>query len=314
MNKNVVGIDVGKYGLDVYISKTNKSLKVDNTLKAIDSLISKLKRFKSVKLIFEPTGGYEMLLAQKLKENDLRFSIVPPKRVRAFAQSIGISAKTDKLDAKVLAKFGEQMDPKDTEFKEEEHLKLTETSKRRCQVLENIGAEKKRLEILMNESIREKVNSHIDFLEDELNELEDEIDELITNNDEWKQKSDLLNTVPGVGKVVTQTLISDLPELGNLSNSEISSLVGVAPMNRDSGTQRGYRRTIGGRTRVRKVLYMSILSAIRFNPKIKTFYQRLKGNGKKSKVAMVAAMRKFLTLINTMMKNQMNWDEFMQNA
>lgn len=312
--ENIVGIDVGKYSLDIYITKTKKSFKVDNTLKAIGQLITKLKKLKSVKLIFEPTGGYEMLLAQNLKEYQLRFAIVPPKRVREFAKSAGVSAKTDKLDAKILALFGEKMNPEDTDFKEEKHLMLTETSRRRCQVIESIGAEKKRLETLLNESIREKINDHIDFLEDELTELEEEIDQLIAGNEEWKQRAELLNTIPGVGKVVTQTLISDLPELGKLSNAEISSLVGVAPINRDSGTQRGYRKTIGGRARVRKVLYMSILSAIRFNPKIKIFYQRLKSNGKKSKVAMVAAMRKFLTLINTMMKNQMNWDEFMQNA
>jgi len=310
----MIGIDVGKYGLDVYISKTNSSLKFNNTIEGITKLIKRLKKFKCIKLIFEPTGGYELLLARLLKQGKLRFSMVAPKKIRTFAQASGISAKTDKLDAKVLAKFGEKMNPDDTVFKEDHHLKLTETSKRRCQVLENIIAEKKRLEVLMDESLRTRINNHIDYLGIELNELEDEIEALIESNKDWKKKSELLNSVPGIGKVVAQTIISDLPELGSLSNAEISSLVGVAPMNKDSGTQRGYRRTIGGRERVRKVLYMSILSAIRFNPRIKDFYQRLKANGKKSKVAMVAAMRKLLTLINTMIKNKMNWDEFQENA
>jgi len=311
---NNIGIDVGKYGLDVFISSNGKSLNFDNTIVGIKSLINRLKRFRDIKIIFEPTGGYELLLARFLKQEQLRFSIVSPKKIRTFAQALGISAKTDKLDARVLAKFGEKMNPDDTNFKDDNHLKLTETSKRRCQVLENIGAEKKRLEVLIDESIRNRINSHIDFLKIELNELEDEIENLIINNEAWKKKSELLNSVPGIGKVVAQTLISDLEELGSLSNAEISSLVGVAPINRDSGTHRGYRRTIGGRSRVRKVLYMSILSAKRFNPRVKEFYQRLKANGKKSKVAMVAAMRKFLTLINTMVKNQMTWQEFQENA
>jgi len=310
---NNIGIDVGKYGLDVFISSTGKSLKFENTIKGIKNLISRLKRFKCIKLIFEPTGGYELLLAKLLKQEKLRFSIVAPKKIRTFAQALGISAKTDKLDAKVLAKFGEKMNPDDTNFKEDDHLKLTETSKRRCQVLENIGAEKKRLETLMDESLRTRILNHIDYLQIEINELEDEIENLIASNKDWKQRAKLLNSVPGIGTVVTQTLISDLQELGSLSNAEISCLVGVAPMNKDSGTHRGYRRTIGGRARVRKVLYMSILSAIRFNPRIKEFYQRLKANGKKSKVAMVAAMRKLLTLINTMLKHQMDWDEFQKN-
>lgn len=203
------------------------------------------------------------------------------------------------------------MNPDDTVFKKDHHLTLTETSKRRCQVLGNIVAEKKRLDVLMDESIRKRINNHLDYLE---KELEDEIEIMIENNENWKQKSKLLNSVPGIGKVVTQTLISDLEELGSLSNAEISSLVGVAPMNKDSGTHRGYRRTIGGRARVRKVLYMAMLSAIRFNPRVKVFYQRLKANGKKSKVALVASMRKFLTLINTMIKNGMTWDQFQQKS
>jgi transposase len=309
---NHVGIDVGKYGLDVFISSTEKSLKFENTIQGIESLIGRLKRFKNTKIIFEPTGGYELLLARLLKQEDIRFSIIAPKKIRTFAQASGISAKTDKLDAKVLAKFGEKMNPDDTVFKEDHHLTLTETSKRRCQVLENIIAEKKRLDVLMDESIRTRINNHLDYLEKELDELEDEIEIMIESNKDWKQKSKLLNSVPGIGKVVTQTLISDLEELGSLSNAEISSLVGVAPMNKDSGTKRGYRKTIGGRKRVRKVLYMAMLSAIRYNPRVKVFYQRLKANGKKSKVALVAAMRKFLTLINTMVKNGQTWDEFQQ--
>lgn len=311
---DIVGIDVGKSSLDIYLMSSNRSMKVENSIKDIKKLISRLCKFKELQVIFEPTGGYEMVLAKLLNEAGIKFSMVPPQKVRTFAMASGVSAKTDKLDAQVLARFGELMKPELTKFKNTEHLRLTETSRRRCQVLEAIAAEKKRLEILLEEPIRRKVKRHIDFLTEELEELEQEIDDLISENDEWKERAKLLTTVPGIGKVVTQTFISDLPELGSLANAEISSLVGVAPMNKDSGSQRGYRKTKGGRKRVRKVLYMSILSAIRFNPRIKEFYQRLKANGKKSKVALVAAMRKFLTLLNTMIKNGQTWDEFMAAA
>jgi len=314
MNEITIGIDVGKHSLEVFITKAKKELKIPNTVKGIEALITRLKKYKSVKLIFEPTGGYELLLAKLLKQAGMRFSLVAPNRIRTFARALGISAKTDRLDAKVLARFGEMMDPKDTDFKGDQHLKLAEISRRRCQVLENIGAEQRRLEVLLDCSLRERIQRHIDYLNAELEELERELEDLINSNEDWKQRSHLLNTVPGVGVVVTQTLISDLPELGSLSNAEISSLVGVAPMNKDSGTHSGYRRTIGGRKRVRKVLYMATLSAIQHNPRVKEFYQRLKTNGKKSKVAIVAAMRKFLTLINTMVKTQKNWDEFLANA
>jgi transposase len=300
--KDYIGVDVSKAKLDIAIGSTGEYWRENNDAIGIQHIVERLKAIPSSLTIIESTGGLETALITELFANEISFSLVHPARVRNFARSIGLLAKTDKLDAILLARFGEAVKPPATLLPGEAEQKINANMVRRRQLLDMLVAEKNHL-CSTCLSLRSKVEEHIAWLENEVEEVNSEIDELIQNLPRLKEKAAILRTAKGVGPVLSAKLISALPELGQLDRKKIAALVGVAPFNRDSGPHRGKRRIKGGRIDVRGVLYMSIVAAIRYNPAISTFYQRLLAAGKLKKVAMVACMRKLLTILNAMVRD-----------
>jgi transposase len=256
----------------------------------------------------EATGGMEIPLTSALATAGLPVVVVNPRQVRDFAKASGHLAKTDALDAQVLAQFAEMMRPQPRPLPDAEARALTALLTRRRQLVEMLTAEKNRL-LSAPSPIRTRLRTHITWLERELQSTNTTLAEAIRQSPVWREKDELLRSVPGVGPVVTSTLLANLPELGTLTHKQIAALVGVAPLNRDSGTLRGRRTVWGGRAQVRAVLYMGAIVAARFNPVIRVFYQRLQRAGKAKKVALTACMRKLLTILNAMLKHRMPWRE-----
>jgi transposase len=254
-------------------------------------------------IVVEATGGYQRAVVDALFHAGLSVAVVNPARVRQFARADGLLAKTDKLDAQVLAKFGKKMQPKRYEGKSETEKELSALLVRRKQVEEMLKAEQNRLRTI-SPALRGSVERIIAILKDEKKSLDEQIQQFLNEQKAWQEQSEILSSAPGVGMVTTATLLADLPELGKMDRKKIAALVGVAPMNYDSGKKRGYRKTKGGRTNVRSVLYMSTLVATRYNPVIQSQYQQLLKRGKEKKVALTACMRKFLTILNAMMPDQ----------
>jgi transposase len=258
-------------------------------------------------IVIEATGGYENALVAALGTAGLLVVVVNPRQVRDFAKAMGLLAKTDRIDASVLALFGERIRPELRELPSGESLELEGLLSRRRQILEMLGAERNRLEHARG-AVKKDLQSHIGYLEKRLKKVDEELGERIKTSPLWRAKEELLRSAPGVGPVVSRTLIGELPELGRLSDKKIASLVGVAPFPRDSGTLRGQRVIWGGRASVRAALYMAAVVGIRRNPTLKRFYERLKAAGKPSKVALVACMRKLLCILNSMMRHNKPWD------
>jgi transposase len=257
-------------------------------------------------VIVEATGGLERVLVGELLAAALPVSVVNPKRVRDFARAAGQLAKTDRLDAQVLAHFGQTFNPPVLAAQTAEAEQLADLVGRRQQLVEMMTAEKNRLETSRG-AMRQRVQSHIDWLAEEIEAINRAIEALLDSNPQWQETVNLLQTAPGVGPVTTQTLVAELPELGRLNRHQIAALVGVAPLNQDSGLKRGRRRVFGGRAAIRRVLYMAALTASRWNPVIRPFYQRLLAAGKKKKVALTACMRKLLVMLNAMVRDQKPW-------
>lgn len=301
-----VGIDVSKSWLDVAVHEQEGVLRTSNDDPGIASLVKRLKKWKPTLIILEPTGGFEMLVVAELTHAGLPVVIINAKRVRDFARATGRLAKTDKLDAKVLAHFAAAVRPPLRNLRSEEAEQLTALLTRRKQVLEMITVEKNRL-VTVRTKMRSDIQAHLQWLSKNLKELDKEIEEFVENSPVWKEKDALLQTVPGVGRVTSATLLGMLPELGQLNRQEIAALVGVAPMNKDSGKKHGKRRVFGGRADVRSVLYMASLAAKKFNPVIRKFYERLLKHGKEKKVALTACMRKLLVILNSMMHTNRPW-------
>jgi transposase len=304
--KVYVGIDVSKAKLDVAVEPQERFWQADNNRAGIASLIKRLGRLKPTLIVAEATGGYEANLVEALCSANLPVARVNPGRVRKFAQGMNWLAKTDKIDARLLARFGEKANPRLTRLPSEQEKHLAALVKRRKQVLDMLVAEQNRLENA-NPDVLVYIQDSLSMLQSQLDELEDAIQSLINQNPELKHKQDLLTTVPGVGKVTASTLTAQLPELGSCDRKQIAALVGVAPFSHDSGKIRGRRFIRGGRPPIRCVLYMSALSAIRFNPVIRAFYNHLISSGKPFKLALVACMRKLLTILNAMIRNQQAW-------
>lgn len=300
--KEYVGIDVSKAKLDIAIGSSGEYWRENNDGLGIQHIVERLKELHSSLSIVESTGGLETALITELFTNEIPFALVHPGRVRNFARSIGLLAKTDKLDALLLARFGEAVKPSVTLLPGEAEQKMNANMVRRRQLLDMLVAEKNHL-CSTCLSLRLKVEEHMVWLEREIEELNQEIDSQIQNLPRLKEKEIILRSAKGVGPVLCAKLISALPELGQLDRKKIAALVGVAPFNRDSGPHRGKRRIRGGRIDVRGVLYMSIVAAVRYNPVIKSFYQHLLSEGKLKKVAMVACMRKLLTILNAMVRD-----------
>ena len=297
-----VGIDVSKARLDV-AELEGGVWQVDNTPDGIAILVKQMAEMQPELIVVEATGGYQRSVVDALFHAGLSVAVVNPARVRQFARACGLLAKTDKLDARVLAVFGQRVQPKRYEGKSEAEKQLSALLVRRKQLEEMLKAEQNRLRTV-SPVLRGSVERIIAILKEEKKRLEEQIEQFLNEQKAWQEQREILVSAPGVGMVTTATLLADLPELGKMDRKKIAALVGVAPMNYDSGRKRGYRKTKGGRGDVRSILYMSTLVATRHNPLIRAQYQQLLKRGKLKKVALTACMRKFLTILNAMVRDQ----------
>lgn len=308
-----VGIDVSKDHLDVAVRPTGEAWQVSYESQGISDLVESLRELAPHLVVLEATGGMELAVAGELAAANLPVVVANPRHVRDFARAAGKLAKTDSLDAQVLAHFAEALRPEPRALPDAGTQELGALVARRRQLVEMITAEKNRVRTATRR-IRPKVQQHIRWLEENLKDLDQELGDFICSSPMWKDKEQLLRSTPGVGPVLSMTLLSDLPELGNLNRGEIAALVGVAPFNRDSGTLRGKRTVWGGRSQVRAALYMAALVATRYNPILRDFYQRLCAAGKPKKVALTACMRKLLTILNVMVRDHRHWNPIIQNS
>lgn len=306
MDKQFVGIDVSKTHLDVASYPKTQQWKLANDETGIATLIHDLQKSQTDLVVLEATGGLERPVAEALVKAGFQVAVVNPRQVRHFAKAKGLLAKTDVLDAKVLAQYGESMKPEARPLPDEQTQQLQNLLARRRQLVEMLKAEKNR-KSRAHSTIQPQIQTHIDWLEQQLKLIDQEIEKLQKNNRTWHEKAAVLQSVPGVGPVLSATMLGNLPELGSLSHKQISALVGVAPFNQDSGKWKGQRVVWGGRKHVRTVLYMSTISAVKCNAVIRRFYQRLRSAGKPFKVAIIACMRKLLTILNAMVKHQSPW-------
>lgn len=304
--KTYVGIDVSKDTLEVFVDTSSKRHVCPNQRLDLKRLAKELKKLSPELIVMEATGGYETLVAITFTEAGLPFAIVFPRRVRQLALGLGVIAKTDEIDAKVIAHYGRvaHIEPKPLESNELRQLQALTT--RRSQLVEMRLMEENRLDTA-HPLTRKRTKDHIAWIKRQIQQLDAEIDRCIEQSDAWRETRNLLTSVPGVGPVLASTLITELPELGSLSHKKIAALVGVAPFPRDTGKFSGKRFCKGGRNSVRRVLYMAVISATRFNPVIKTFYQRLCDNGKRKKVALIACARKMIVILNAMLRNNVHW-------
>ncbi len=303
-----IGIDIAKQSLDVHFLPAGNSLRVSNNTDGHRQLLRQLPEPGTCLVVVEATGGYERQLAAELTAGGHHVSVVNPRQVRDFAKGLGILAKTDRIDARVIARFGQQVHPRPVAEVHEKQAELKQLVTRRRQLVDLRTAENNRQETISSKDVRKSIQLIVDTLNKEIKRVEKRILALVESDDEWKGKADLLQSTPGIGPTTAATLLSDLPELGTLNREQVAALVGVAPLNRDSGQFRGQRSVWGGRASVRCALYMAVLSAKRYNPIIRAFAQRLKAQGKKPKVVITACMRKLLVILNTMMKTQTHWN------
>ena len=306
-----VGIDVSKAQLDVAVRPTGKRWTLPYDQTGIEGLIPQIVDLEPALVLLEATGGLELPLVAALAAAALPVVVVNPRQVRDFAKATGTLAKTDTLDAGVLAHFADAVRPEVRPLKDAETQVLNSLTARRRQVMTMLVSEKNRLGSAIG-AVSPRIEAHIAWLEQELSDLDKGLRQTLRRSPVWREKDDLLRTVPGVGEQLSFTLLAHLPELGTLNRRQIAALVGVAPYNRDSGALRGKRAVWGGRSRVRAVLYMGALVASRHNPAIRDFYQRLLAAGKPKKVALVASMRKLLVILNGMLKHGSSWCDMTQ--
>ena len=307
--RTYVGIDVAKAHLDVASEPSGLSTTVPNTDAGLHTLVPQVQALAPERIVVEATGGYELPVVRALVEADLPVIVVNPRQVRDFAKATGQLAKTDTLDAQVLALFAARVQPPVRPQPDAATTALAALLARRRQVIEMLTAERHRLG-KATAALRPGIQAHITWLMQQLTTLDDDLTRRIQHSPVWQEQTDLLQSVPGVGPVLSRTLVAELSEVGTLTRRQIAALVGVAPLNRDSGTFRGPRTCWGGgRAPVRTALYMATLVATRCNPIIRHMYQRLCARGKKRKVALVACMRKLLTILNAMLKHRTYWQE-----
>jgi transposase len=303
----VAGIDVSSPSLDWCLLPAGETGRENNSGKGIARLASRLKRAAPTLIVLEATGGYERPLVLALAEAGLPTAVVNPRQVRDFAKARGVLAKTDAIDAQVLAQFARDLKPRPSDPPDERQLECAELVARRRQLIAMQTAEKNRKQQVRGAGVKASVNSLLATFREQIAEVERQIAELLSRCALWQRRVELLQTVPGVGPAVSRTLTVDLPQLGQLNRRQIASLVGVAPLNRDSGRMRGKRSVWGGRAHVRQVLYMASLAALRCNGVVKAFYERLRAAGKPAKVALTACMRKLLTILNVMVAKNAEW-------
>jgi transposase len=304
-----VGIDVSKKRLDMAFRPTGEVVSVDNDEAGIASLVERLTNEPVDLVVLEATGGLETALATALALEGLAVAVVNPRQVRDFAKATGKLAKTDSIDAAVIAHFAEAIRPEARQLPDESATLLSAVVARRRQLIEMLVMEQCRLATTPFK-LRKEVQEHIDYLKRRIKDSDKDLHKTLRETPIWREKDNLLQTVPGVGPVVSASIIANLPELGHLDRKQIAALVGVAPFNRDSGQLKGKRKIQGGRAEVRTPLYMAALTATRVNPAIRDFYQRLLAAGKLKKVALVACMRKLLTAMNAMVRDNQPWKSY----
>ena len=301
-----IGIDVGKTTFDVAIFETGESFSVSNDGPSIAALVLRLQSLQPQRIVLEASGGYEQMLLLTAHEAGLPVVLIASTKARQFARSIGLQAKTDLLDAKLLARFAATIQPAPRPLSDAATRELAQWMQRRRQVVDMLAAEKNRLHHAEG-AVACDIRHSISGLEKRLTQLDRELRQRIERSLVWRDKHALLTSAPGVGDVLAFTLLADLPELGTLSGKAITALCGIAPFNRDSGAWRGQRRIVGGRKVVRTALYMATVAALRCNPVIKAFYDRLKAQGKPTKVALTACMHKLLLRLNAMLRTHTAW-------
>jgi transposase len=301
-----MGVDVSKNTLDVAVRPTGEEMSFANTEDGVSAMRDFIQSFSPRLIVLEATGGWEAVGVSVLAAKGLPVVVVNPRQVRNFAKAMGLLAKTDKIDARTIARFAEAVKPEVRPLKGEEAQRLEAFLARRRQLLQMSTAEKNRL-VLASRWTKKGIQAHIEWLDKELDKVNRELQKLIRKSPLWRERDEILQSVKGVGPALSVTLLSDLPELGTLNRKKIAALVGIAPLNRDSGKYRGRRAIWGGRSQVRIVLYMAARAAIRFNPVIRAFAERLKKAGKPYKVVVTACMRKLLTILNAMVKNGTRW-------
>ena len=303
-----VGIDVGKAQLDVYIHERDIHLTVENSAEGIRTLLARLNRYRLTRVVLEATGRYERLLADMALAKNMPLIIVNPLQVRRYAGAIGQLAKTDKIDARIIAKYAAVIQPEVRLHSNQNIRAIKDLLARRRQLLTMSTMEKNRAQI-MPKSLKADIQRHIRHLEKQVEKLDTLLDQKIAAESQWRDKRAIMLSMPGIGPGVANTLLGDLPELGELTNKQVAALTGVAPYNRDSGSLRGKRRIRGGRHSVRTILFMATLTSVQHNPIIKRFYQHLVSLGKHKKVALTACIRKMVIMLNAMVRDGRMWNE-----
>jgi transposase len=307
MSEVWIGVDVSKESLDVAVRPAGEAWSAQNNNVGMKALTGRLKKLKPQLIVLEATGGYEYELALRLSKAGLPVAVVNPRQVRDFARAVGKLAKTDPIDARILAHFAEAVKPPCRHVKDQKLDELDQLVTRHRQLVEMIVAERNRRMSLRGDA-QNDIDVTIRFLQGRLKQVDERLKTLIEKNPEWNHKAQLLNSVPGVGPVLISSMIAELPELGTMNRKQIASLVGVAPFNNDSGKSRGRRHVWGGRAHLRALLYMSVVAGLRFNATIRSFYQHLRQAGKPAKVALVACMRKLLVQLNAMVRSAQTWN------
>lgn len=307
MEPTVVGIDVSKAALAIAVHPTGETWTTATTAEALDALVTRLRGLQPALIVLEATGGYEGPVAGACASVALPVAVVNPRQVRAFAQALGRTAKTDAIDATVLALFGARVQPTPRPPSDAATQALAALVTRRRQLLDMLGAEQRRLPQAGTARVQRDLRAHIRWLERRIQDADDDLTRAVQASPVWRVQEDLLRSVPGIGPVVARTLLAQLPELGHLDRRAIAALVGVAPFNRDSGRWRGRRAIWGGRAPVRAALYMAALVATQHNPRLRRRYQQLRAAGKPAKVALVAVMHTLLTILNAMVRHQQPW-------
>jgi transposase len=300
----IAGIDVAKGHLDVHLLPQEQSFRCTTDAKGLAELVERLLAATPDLVVMEATGGYQTSIAAALTAEGLKVAVVNPRQVRDLAKALGLLAKTDAIDAYVIARFGLMVQPQCRAMPDEQELAVKELMARRGQLVKMRTAESNRLEHARTYQIRQGITFMMNTIQRQIDQIDDDLDKTIRNSPIWHEKDQLLRSVPGVGPTTSRMLLSCLPELGQLNRRQIASLVGVAPVNHDSGMHRGKRMIRGGRTDVRTALYMPAMVASRYNPMIRQFYLRLRGSGKSAKVALTACIRKLLTILNAIIKTK----------
>ncbi|MFZ1061514.1 MAG: IS110 family transposase [Candidatus Rokuibacteriota bacterium] len=307
MEHTFVGADIAKDQVDVHIRPTDERVQFSRDEAGLAGLVARLQHLGPRLVVLEATGGYEIPVAAALASAGVPVAVVNPRQIRDFARATGQLAKTDALDAQIMARFAEVVQPAVRPLPTAAAQALGDLVARRRQLIEMLGAERNRHQQARDPQLQRRIATHVRWLTKALAVLDTDLDDTIRSSPIWRERDNLLQSVPGIGDVTAYTLLADLPELGRLDRRKIAALVGVAPLNRDSGHWRGRRTIAGGRPAVRSVLYMATLTAVRFNPVIAHFYQRLTAAGRPKKVALTAAMRKLLTILNAMLRDQRPW-------